>query len=87
MILTCLSVDQSSRSGTSPGQVLPGPSLTHNEERRKGRIYLAASGVAEYISHREHCIVRCRVLEARDPCRAEDPLLSFHKTQGPQPES
>ena len=63
----------------------------HNEEKRKGRmmarIYRAASGAAEYRSHRDHCIVRCRVLEARDPCRAEDPLLSFHKTQSPPPES
>ena len=41
-----------------------------------GRIYRAASGAAEYRSHRDHCIVLCWVLEARDPCRAagEDPL-------------
>ena len=35
----------------------------------KGRIYRAANGAAEYRSHPDHCIVRCRDLEARDPCR------------------
>ena len=39
----------------------------HNEERRKGRIYRAANGAAEYRSHQDHCIVWCRDLEARDP--------------------
>ena len=41
----------------------------HNEERRKGHIYRAANGAAEYRSHQDHCIVRSRDLEARDPCR------------------
>ena len=36
----------------------------HNKERRKGSIYLAANGAAEYRSHQDHCIVRCRDLEA-----------------------
>ena len=30
-----------------------------------GRIYRAASGAAEYRSHRDHCIIRCRARFSR----------------------
>ena len=58
--------------GAGPGRLFRASALTRhhdNEERRKGRIYRAANGAAEYRSHQDHCIVRCRDLEARDPCR------------------
>ena len=48
------------------------PGDQHNEEKMKDRIYRATHGAAEYRSHEDHCIVRCRLrisTEARDPCR------------------